>query len=876
MSRVLHTDDRTFSNFQARELVKLCGVNQGYWTLYSMKELMDNGVAALEEHDVSGKVITVKVGDDFIEVGDSGPGIPDWALDVVLDFSKFGGSNRHHKLPTRGAQGNALMTIVGISSVWETEIIIGRRSEPTVEVRVEIDQVRQTVDPVVTVIDEKPSGSFIRLRVPRSKWKRCDQDVLLGTAAQFAWINPHVNFIVIDARTGRGRSWHTTDTLPAMTGNPKCGAVQWFTDDEFADRLAADVRARPDFSYAQWVREFHGSSSVKVTDGRLGALAPSERAALMDFARIQRGLIAHVTDGDGSHNFNPVGLVRLGGSLAEVGADMNAGVEYHSVSGTFSDEDAHNVPFLVEVALCQMPEGSRFAPDPSICLNRTVLYGSPQFKGSLRWREKVRGKWHENVSGDISVLSQAYNINRGKYPCAWAVHVTCPSPGYSGYGKQTFRTDWLGGALSECVEVVTREVRKQMAGESRRKKQKAKPDKTIRDKIFDTLPPVLDEATEGGALPVLIRQLFYAYRKEWYRADDRTLHYGTFCAYVSEYEEYVGHEICHKDPRGILYEPHTGKAVRLGTAEVQAFKPKKWLGHTIIFIEKENLASLLRTMKLGKRWDAIIVGSKGFAVHAVRDVLQKYKQLLGDMVKIICLHDADPAGYLIGYDLATNLPRFGDNVDIQVIDVGLTIKEANAMNLQDEPFTVVKGSKASERSRFVEWSKIRNMRSLTLTNPDGTTRPLLEPEAWEAFMPEMVDHESKPTWVKGEVSGRRVELNAMPPRMFFNWVESKLEEHGCRKVRPPDEMIEERLRTSREGLVNSKLGEIFMRMLGDDARAEVMRRLGVPQYDLDAVLSQRPEQHWSYLVDRAGKTSADEVEEAVISVLQSRAPGLFN
>ncbi|KKL63684.1 hypothetical protein LCGC14_2172630, partial [marine sediment metagenome] len=113
MSRTFHEDDRVFGLFQPTELVKLCGVNQGRWPVYVVKELLDNSAAALEEHGIENPMIHVVVSKDGVEVGDSGPGIPDGILDKIMDFSKFGGSNRHHKLPTRGSQGNALATIVG-------------------------------------------------------------------------------------------------------------------------------------------------------------------------------------------------------------------------------------------------------------------------------------------------------------------------------------------------------------------------------------------------------------------------------------------------------------------------------------------------------------------------------------------------------------------------------------------------------------------------------------------------------------------------------------------------------------------------------------------------------------------------------------------
>ena len=876
--RVLHTDDRTFSNFQAPELVKLCGVPQGRWPVYVVKELLDNAAAALEEFSVSNPTIKITIDSDFVVIKDNGPGIPDHVLDVVLDFTAFGGSNRHHKLPTRGAQGNAVMTIIGIASVWGLGIEFGRKAENTLRLDVDIDQVRQRVDPVREIVTNKPEGSYIKVELPELPWKRGGSKYadIVEIVRQFAWINPHITFMVVESWGPKRTVWSVpriSGAKPAMTGAPDCGAASWFTVDEFGDRLAADVRARPDMTIAQWMREFMKADVKMAPSGSIGARVPDDKNALLLLAEAWRRSTIRAGSQVDKPGFNPMGRERMAATLTMMGADEKSPSEYASASGVF-DRKGAKVPYLVEVCLVQMPEGSHRAPDPMLAMNRTVLYGSPSFS-NLKWREKVRGHWHEQVRGDLSTLARSYSIDRGKYSAAWMIHITCPSPGYTGYGKQSFETDWLGPTLGECVERVTLQVRKQKHGEAKRKKQGRKHDKTIRQKMFENLGATLKRDTENGALPILLRQLYYGFRKDWYTLDDRELHYPTFCAYVDEYErDIAGREICLKDPRGTMFEPHSGRVVQLGTSQVRDFKPKKWEGHTIIFLEKENLAHLLRNLKIGKRWDAIIVGAKGFAVHAIRDVLQKYKQLLGTQVKIICLHDADPAGYLIGHDLRTNLPRFGHNVDLKLIDVGLTMAEARAMDLQDEPFPVVKvrgGTPALQ-----EWSKIYNMRRIVVKDHDGTRRPLLEPEAWDAFMPREVRGSEKPRWVTSTVLGRRVELNAMPPRVFGKWVESKLEEHGCAKVRPPDEIVDKALRHSRETQVNREMGELFMRMMGDDVRLEVMRELGVPSYDLDSVLAGRPEQHWSYLVNRAGQGDEAKVRAAVEAVLRRRAPGMFS
>lgn len=861
MKRAFHRDDRTFSNFQEAELRKLCGVSQGEWPLYVTKELLDNACAALEEMNAKAPSITVTIHDDYVEVADSGPGIVDAVLDQVLDFTAFGGSNRHHKLPTRGAQGNAIMTIVGISSVWQTSIDLGRRDEPTAKLTVSLDKVRQSVEMTRDELSDTPEGSFVRVIWPRLPHKRggVDYKQVMSTVWMFARVNPHITF-TIKIRYGAKHSRHVfpaeREARPALIADS--GAASWFTVDEFAERLAADVRARPELPLSSWIKEFLGSKAPGA-DVPIGEIVDSDVANLARLASTLRGKAIASGSRVDDPAFVPVGEITMAKLLIDMGADPSAVPQYCSRKGAFERSGGAVVPYLVEACLVQMPKGASQAPSAVLAMNRTMLYGSPQID-KIEYREKVRGDWR-TTKGDLNTYCNVYGIEHGQTPAAVVVHITCPSPGYKSYGKQAFETEWLAKPLSECMERITLECRKQRAGEARRRAAGVEKPDSIKDTLFRILPGVYDDYTERGRLPILVRNLYYGVRGVWERYHPDELQYGTFCAYVDLWELEMGRPMVLKDPRGTLLEPHSGRTLRLGTDEVARYNPKKWEGHTIIFIEKENFAHVLRDYGIMRRWDAIVIGSKGFAVESCREVLQKYKKLLGGVVKIIALHDADPAGYMIGRDLATNLPRFGDSVDVQVIDVGLTIADGQRMGLLSEPFELKKAN----------WRMVHNMRKLMVKDANGR-RPMLEPEAWDAFMPEMYRTAEFPEWASNP-RGRRIELNAMKPRKFIEWLEGHLERNGCKKVRPPDEIVTEELRHSRENAVRNEVGSMLMRLMGEDLVMAVMREVGVPAYDLDSVLAGKPEQHWSYLVKRAGETGIN-FDEAVRRAIASTRPEL--
>lgn len=861
--RTFHSNSRTWSNFQPAELVKLCGVPAGRWPVYVLKELVDNAMAALEDHQIPNPRVHITLVDDYIEVLDNGPGLSDAILDQVLDFDKFGGSNRHHKLPTRGAQGNALMTIVGIATAWvgnrDVKMEFARAKSPRVGLKIELDTVREHVG--VERVEVGPPGmSGVRIYIPPLPWKPrgSSMDDLVLMAQMMARVNPHINVFLSTA--GAKQMFISEPEAAPSIDYALCGAVSWFTKEEFAARLAADVRSRPQTPIRKWLGEFaHYRPNVQRVNEKYGVDSIGERAdgateveffQFSEELRIEATISTDAAKAASPKQLHPVGMARLRGLLVdEFGADAEIDAEYQLRRETV--KVGPPVPYLVEVCLVQMPIGCTAAPEPLLMMNRTVLYGSPHFR-DLRYREKVHGEWRQ-TSGDISALCHAYGIANGKTACAVIVHVTSPSPGYTGYGKQQFETAWLSEALSEAFERVTLKVRKQRAGEMRRVRKGDESDETIREVLWSLIPGVLERDTENGRLNIMLRQLYYGVRKVWHLHHHKPLQYGTYCAYLAEYEEKIAkQQVCLKDPRGTLIEPHSGRELRLGTDAVNKYEPKKWEGHTIIFIEKEQFAMTLKQYGVTKRYDAIVIGSKGFAVEACREVLQKYKKLLGDMVKIIVVHDADPSGYALGYDLATNLPRFGDTVDVQVLDIGLTIAEAEEMGLPEEfyePFDLKKST----------WSMVKNMRKMVQRGPDGNLRPLLDNPAWDRFMPhefrrERYDWDSDS---KNVPQGRRMEINALSPRQLITWLEKHLDANGCKKVRPPDAVVEDVVKNARQNMVQNQMGAFLMEQLGDDMVHEILGKIGVPTIDLDSLLVAKPEQSWHYISERAAQSGVD-------------------
>lgn len=134
------------------ELVKQIGHPVADWPLVILKELVDNALDEAEEAGVP-PVIEISVDEDSITVHDgSGRGIPAETVEKLIDYSARTSSRAAYASPTRGAQGNALQTIIAMPFALtmedcETVAIEARGVEHRIAFAT--DLIRQTPKPVI-------------------------------------------------------------------------------------------------------------------------------------------------------------------------------------------------------------------------------------------------------------------------------------------------------------------------------------------------------------------------------------------------------------------------------------------------------------------------------------------------------------------------------------------------------------------------------------------------------------------------------------------------------------------------------------------------------------------------------------------------------
>jgi DNA topoisomerase VI subunit B len=373
LRRTTLVTSRLLDFFTRKELVAQSGHEPHAWPLVVLKELLDNSADATEDAGIAPE-ISVRVDNKGIAVMDNGPGISQETVAKILDFSVRVSSREGYVSPTRGAQGNALKTLLAMPFVLNNQkdgrvIIDACGVRHTIRVRV--DRIRQ--EPVVQHDKEKgtivKTGTSVHIEWPDSACSILQnrRRRFLQIADDYTFLNPHLSLTV---------DWFG-EKSQVKASNPKW--AKWLPSDftcahwykaEHLERLAAgyiaqDIdRNHKERTVREFVAEFSGftgsAKQKKVLEAtglaRLGlsALRNGDGLDHQRVAQLLKTLKEH------SKPIKPAALGVIGRDhleerFAGLGANLET-FEYKKITG-FSDEDS--LPFVVETAFAYCPDRGR-------------------------------------------------------------------------------------------------------------------------------------------------------------------------------------------------------------------------------------------------------------------------------------------------------------------------------------------------------------------------------------------------------------------------------------------------------------------------------------------------------------------------------------
>lgn len=430
LTRTTFRTSRLLDFCSRKELVAQTGHREELWPLVVLKELVDNGLDACEDAGIA-PVLDVVVDDRGITVSDNGPGIPSSTIDGVLDFSVRVSNREAYVAPDRGAQGNALKTIVAMPFVLD-----GERGEVTIttgsttsRITLTVDRIRQ--EPVVSRVDETADARFgtsVTVEWPDSARSQLDATKarFLQLASDFATLNPHLTINV----AWRGERFDLAATDAAWSkwrpSNPT--APTWYTPERLERLVAAyvahDAESGRQRSVREFVAEFRGLSATakQKAIGEATGLSRSPLTGLVRDGAIDRDLVTVLLDAMKANSrpvkpadLGVIGRQHLTTRLLDRGADPES-VDYRKREG-----ETDGVPWLVETAFGWLGDDSEG--------DRVLVSG-------VNWSPGIVNPFRELGRYGTSLDSILEQQRAGRRePVVLVLHMACPRVDYTDRGK---------------------------------------------------------------------------------------------------------------------------------------------------------------------------------------------------------------------------------------------------------------------------------------------------------------------------------------------------------------------------------------------------------------------------------------------------------
>jgi DNA topoisomerase VI subunit B len=435
-----------------RELVNQTGHDTSEWPLVVLKELTDNALDECEEAGIA-PMIDIAVDGDKITVADNGRGIPAKTVESVLDYSIRVSSREAYVSPTRGAQGNALKTIMPMSYVLDGrgedacgETVIEARGVAH-HIRFSVDHIRQ--EPQIEHVT-KPSvvtsGTKVTVTLPDywtdNEWSLALRRApFLRLAESYAWLNPHLSLRVI---------WNGETEIDVAASAPTWAkwlpswptSAHWYDVSRFRRYMAAHISHRGSIMVREFVSEFDGMSGTakqKLVLAETGA----SHVSLHDFfgrdkangSNIEK-LLAAVR-----RHSRPVKPTHLGIIGREHMARMmeRAGAEPKTFKYQRRLGEQNGLPRVIEFAFGVYREGLTGAKAPRGKIITGVNW-SPGIKNPFRQLGR------EGAGLDATLERARAGASQ---PVIAALHLACPRVAYTDRGKSAIVVDGDGGDHGE-------------------------------------------------------------------------------------------------------------------------------------------------------------------------------------------------------------------------------------------------------------------------------------------------------------------------------------------------------------------------------------------------------------------------------------------
>ncbi len=435
LKRTIFETSRLLEYFTERELRYQTGRPPIEWPIVIVKELVDNALDACEDAGIAPE-ITVTIADNTITVTDNGPGIATETLIRILDFATRTSDKEAYVSPTRGAQGNALKTVLAIpyvSSVEEPKVghvtVTGQGTRHDLTITTDLLRQEPRID------HRQTSGGGVT-----SVGVTLDYRGILagGEGADFyKWLqsyvlfNPHATFRLVTLEGQRTWPARQPDFAKWSPSDPT--SPWWYTTDDLERLIAAHAihanNGNRDLPLRELVGQFRGLSST-IKQKAVTSQFPQKRVS--DFVRdgdldesAVAALLAALKD-----KTKPVKPQHLG-VLGEENARTVLSDWYELEPDCFNyfcDKGYEDgLPYVLEIVMARK---SKDGLEKFLGLNFAPTYGDPFAEARLEHatkRDRFAGTGLNALLAEFKV--QMYD------PLVLMVHLAYPRPRFRDRGK---------------------------------------------------------------------------------------------------------------------------------------------------------------------------------------------------------------------------------------------------------------------------------------------------------------------------------------------------------------------------------------------------------------------------------------------------------
>jgi DNA topoisomerase VI subunit B len=726
LHRTTFATSRLLEYFSAKELSTQLGAGPPRWGIILLKELVDNALDACETAGTAPHIRITLSPDGFV-VEDDGPGLPASTVARSLDYRVRVSDKTYYISPTRGQLGNALKCL------WAAPYVVNPESPGVVQVTSQGR--RQTVAVRLDPIGQEPkmaytveetfvkSGTTIEVDAPKlacySPWGSVDDFYTSGRTlvSTYAVFNPHATLtlqlpgetLVHPATTPGWAKWRPSDpTSPHWYAPEHCHALiaAYLTRERAGDR-ALTVR-----EFVKQFRGLHGSAKQKLVTETAG-LSRAYLHDLVDGDALDAEAIGRLLGAmqAQAQRVKPQALGALGRAhLARV-LDTHHHVDVDTISYKKVTAEVSGLPCVLEVAFGAYRQESWESES-------RVITG-------INWSATPTTPF-EHLDTHLSTA-----MVQRRDPVVVVVHLAIPRPTFRDRGKQALALpEDIEDVLEASVHQVTQRwtaVKRQAyrshradvkaAAELRRHERAQYP--SVKDAAYRLMPEAYLAASGQGRYVAHARQIMYAARRQILAmihpdraAKGLNAQYFTQTLvpdYMSQHPDETADWDVVFDDRGHFREPHLQngreRIIGLGTLAVRQYI-QSWTGHvhetiqqlvlpfdvetsgpslryhSVLFVEKEGFDELIQQAQIAERFDIAPMSTKGMSNTAARRLVDELSRL---GITIYVLHDYDKSGFSILHTLRTDTRRYRFRSTPKVIDLGLTLADVQAMDLQSEP-----------------------------------------------------------------------------------------------------------------------------------------------------------------------------------------------